>query len=77
VVAQRAENNQKIYKKDNFYIISIEIVFFSLIQELYVPDSFFTYKEGISKFYNCLNNVKGPIKRDYRKIEQIKPVARR
>ncbi|MDU0423887.1 hypothetical protein QVA64_12260, partial [Staphylococcus haemolyticus] len=39
----RAENNQKIYKKDNFYIISIEIVFFSLIQELYVPDSFFTY----------------------------------
>ena len=29
VVAQRAENNQKIYKKDNFYIISIEIVFFS------------------------------------------------
>ena len=27
VVAQRAENN-KIYKKDNFYIISIEIVFF-------------------------------------------------
>ncbi|MDU0423175.1 hypothetical protein QVA46_07870, partial [Staphylococcus haemolyticus] len=36
---QRAENNQKIYKKDNFYIISIEIVFFSLIQELYVPDS--------------------------------------
>lgn len=40
VVAQRAENNQKIYKKDNFYIISIEIVFYSLIQELYVPDSF-------------------------------------
>ncbi|RJG29460.1 hypothetical protein D5R76_12385, partial [Staphylococcus haemolyticus] len=30
VVAQRAENNQKIYKKDNFYIISIEIVFFHL-----------------------------------------------
>ncbi|MEB6747970.1 hypothetical protein MX641_11330, partial [Staphylococcus haemolyticus] len=43
VVAQRAENNQKIYKKDNFYIISIEIVFFSLIQELYVPDSIFVY----------------------------------
>ncbi|MEB6838098.1 hypothetical protein, partial [Staphylococcus simulans] len=41
VVAQRAENNQKIYKKDNFYIISIEIVFFSLIQELYVPDSIY------------------------------------
>ena len=30
VTAQRAENNQKIYKKDNFYIISIEIVFFHL-----------------------------------------------
>ncbi|NKN67603.1 IS5/IS1182 family transposase, partial [Staphylococcus haemolyticus] len=30
VVAQRVENNQKIYKKDNFYIISIEIVFFHL-----------------------------------------------
>ncbi|MDU8983784.1 MAG: hypothetical protein E7H46_03520 [Staphylococcus epidermidis] len=30
VTAQRAENNQKNYKKDNFYIISIEIVFFYL-----------------------------------------------
>ncbi|WP_423228834.1 hypothetical protein, partial [Staphylococcus haemolyticus] len=29
--------------KDNFYIISIEIVFFSLIQELYVPDSHYSY----------------------------------
>ena len=28
VAAQPAENNQKIYKKDNFYTISIEIVFF-------------------------------------------------
>ena len=27
VTAQRAENNQKIYNKDNFCIISIEIVF--------------------------------------------------
>ncbi|WP_238990035.1 hypothetical protein, partial [Staphylococcus haemolyticus] len=57
VVAQRAENNQKIYKKDNFYIISIEIVFFSLIQELYVPDSFlsltfFTIKSLIIKITN-------------------------
>ena len=39
VVAQRAENNQK-FIKDNFYIISIEIVFFTY-QELYVPDSSF------------------------------------
>ena len=38
VTAQRAENNQN-YKKDNFYIISIEIVF--TIQKLYVPDSFY------------------------------------
>ena len=30
VTAQRAENNQKNYKKDNFYIISIEIVFIYL-----------------------------------------------
>ncbi|MCC2094941.1 hypothetical protein KRP63_11920, partial [Staphylococcus haemolyticus] len=50
VVAQRAENNQKIYKKDNFYIISIEIVFFSLIQELYVPDS-----SNTSLFRNVIN----------------------
>ena len=30
VTTQRAENNQKNYKKDNFYIISIEIVFIYL-----------------------------------------------
>ena len=30
VTAQRAENTQKSYKKDNFYIISIEIVFIYL-----------------------------------------------
>ena len=30
VTAQRAENNQKNNKKDNFYIISIDIVFFYL-----------------------------------------------
>ena len=30
VTAQRAENNQKNNKKDNFYIISIEIVFIYL-----------------------------------------------
>ena len=38
VTAQRAKNNQKI-KKDNFYIISIEIVFLFIL-ELYVPASF-------------------------------------
>ena len=30
VTAQRAENTQKSYRKDNFYIISIEIVFIYL-----------------------------------------------
>ena len=30
VTAQRAENDQKIYNKDNFCIISIEIVFIYL-----------------------------------------------
>lgn len=30
VTAQRAENNHKNYKKDNFYSISIEIVFIYL-----------------------------------------------
>ena len=33
VTAQRAENNQKIIK-DNFYIISIEIVFFTYLDTL-------------------------------------------
>ena len=32
VTAQRAENNQKNYKKDNFYIFSIEIVFFTYLE---------------------------------------------
>ena len=36
VTAQRAKNN---HKKDNFYIISIEIVFLFIL-ELYVPASF-------------------------------------
>ena len=48
VVAQRAENNQK-FIKDNFYIISIEIVFFHY-QELYVPDS-----SNTSLFRNVIN----------------------
>ena len=39
VTTQRAENNQKIIK-DNFYIISIEIVFI-YYPELYVPGSFY------------------------------------
>ncbi|SCT97169.1 IS1272 transposase [Mammaliicoccus lentus] len=34
VAAQSAENNQKIYKKDNFYTISLEIAFVH-VQTLY------------------------------------------
>ncbi len=40
VVAQRTKYNQNNNKKGNFYIISIEIAFL-LVQELYVPDSFY------------------------------------
>jgi len=43
ITAQRAENNKKNNKKDNFYIISIEIVFFLFILELYVPASLYAY----------------------------------
>ena len=61
VVAQRAENNQK-FIKDNFYIISIEIVFFHY-QELYVPDSLienmFVLMEMYDKttLYQPLNSI--------------------
>lgn len=34
VTVQRAENNQKNYNKDNFYIISKEIVFIYLSKSL-------------------------------------------
>ncbi|MCO6308043.1 hypothetical protein LZU01_01520, partial [Staphylococcus epidermidis] len=59
VTAQRAENNQKNNKKDNFYIISIEIVFFYLswdfmshtlyllIVDFFVPTSIFFYHHNI------------------------------
>ena len=59
VVAQRAENNQK-FIKDNFYIISIEIVFFTY-QELYVPDSSFFYLNHFTNnthFENKNKNLK-------------------
>ena len=45
VVAQRAENNQK-FIKDNFYIISIEIVFFSLSRTL-CPGLFYVNSQSI------------------------------
>ncbi|MDH9551360.1 IS5/IS1182 family transposase, partial [Staphylococcus epidermidis] len=43
VTAQRAENNQKNYKKDNFYIISIEIVFFHLSRYFMSRTQLFQY----------------------------------
>ncbi|MDS3833321.1 hypothetical protein, partial [Staphylococcus hominis] len=43
VTAQRAENNQKNYKKDNFYIISIEIVFFHLSRYFMSRTLFFLF----------------------------------
>ncbi|MEN2052037.1 IS5/IS1182 family transposase, partial [Staphylococcus hominis] len=43
VTAQRAENNQKNYKKDNFYIISIEIVFFHLSRYFMSQPQLFQY----------------------------------
>lgn len=39
VVAQRGENQSNNDKKCDFYIISIEIAFFSIIRELYVSGS--------------------------------------
>ena len=44
VTAQRAENNQKNNKKDNFYIISIEIVFFYLSWDFMSHTLFYGYK---------------------------------
>ena len=40
VATQSTENNQKIYKKDNFYTISIEIAFFIYSETLYPRLSF-------------------------------------
>ena len=36
-----------------------------------MSQTFFTYKEGISKFYNCLNNVKGSIKEIIEKSNRL------
>lgn len=51
VAAQSAENNQKIYKKDNFYTISIKIVFF-IHPETLCPGLAFI----ISPLFNTLHN---------------------
>ncbi|WP_420801884.1 hypothetical protein, partial [Staphylococcus edaphicus] len=45
IVAQRATKLYKNKENVNFYIISIEIDVYSLIRNVYVPDSFL-YKIG-------------------------------
>ncbi|TBW85314.1 hypothetical protein, partial [Staphylococcus epidermidis] len=55
VTAQRAENNQKNNKKDNFYIISIEIVFFYLSWDFMSHTLF--YVKFSKSIVNALLNV--------------------
>ncbi|MGZ9490949.1 hypothetical protein, partial [Staphylococcus epidermidis] len=58
VTAQRAENNQKNNKKDNFYIISIEIVFFYLSWDFMSHTLFLLLRPLCYKiFVNLLSNV--------------------
>ncbi|MDS0969768.1 hypothetical protein, partial [Staphylococcus epidermidis] len=52
VTAQRAENNQKNNKKDNFYIISIEIVFFYLSWDFMSHTLFI-----LNKILNYMNTI--------------------
>ncbi|MEN2030958.1 hypothetical protein, partial [Staphylococcus hominis] len=55
VTAQRAENNQKNYKKDNFYIISIEIVFFHLSRYFMSQPLFLIlFRNVMNKFFNFI-----------------------
>ena len=51
VTAQRAENNQKNNKKDNFYIISIEIVFFYLSWNFMSQPLITFYKSRLSLYF--------------------------
>ncbi|MGZ9561955.1 hypothetical protein ACXXIF_05820, partial [Staphylococcus epidermidis] len=54
VTAQRAENNQKNNKKDNFYIISIEIVFFYLSWD-FMSQPLFQYIDRLSVIEEAQN----------------------
>ncbi|MES5412599.1 hypothetical protein ABVL65_10615, partial [Staphylococcus hominis] len=51
-----AENNQKNYKKDNFYIISIEIVFFHLSRNFMSRTLFFVL---LFKYRGIIREYKG------------------
>ncbi len=53
VTAQRAENNQKNNKKDNFYIISIEIVFFYLSWDFMSHTLLFIFHKFKITTYYC------------------------
>ncbi|MCD8764263.1 hypothetical protein, partial [Staphylococcus hominis] len=55
VAARRAENNQKNYKKDNFYIISIEIVFFHLFRNFMSQTHDYIVLISITKRYLTLD----------------------
>ncbi|MDS3903597.1 hypothetical protein RJB48_10415, partial [Staphylococcus hominis] len=61
VTAQRAENNQKNYKKDNFYIISIEIVFFHLSRYFMSRTLFLNYFSSNTLVVNHLLLIGGII----------------
>ncbi|TJX69917.1 hypothetical protein FAF40_11790, partial [Staphylococcus haemolyticus] len=58
---QRAENNQKIYIKDNFYIISIEIVFFHLSKNFMSRTPLFWISISWHILYipfSCISNIR-------------------
>jgi len=44
IVAQRATLFDKNKENDNFYIISIEIIVFCLVRDIYVPACYFDIK---------------------------------
>ena len=59
VVAQRAENNQKFIKRQFLYYFNRNCLF-SLIQELYVPDSFWISISWHILYipFSCISNIR-------------------
>ena len=59
VVAQRAENNQKFIKRQFLYYFNRNCLF-SLIQELYVPDSFLISISWHILYipFSCISNIR-------------------
>ena len=58
VVAQRAENNQKFIKRQFLYYFNRNCLF-SLIQELYVPDSFLIIIYIIGDYQKLWHKIRG------------------